>query len=175
MPRGQRASARCRWSTPHRECSAKWPRSRSRPPTPPVGDGIAWVIGDGTLARVDLATGDVRTVDLGATLDGVATDGTHVWVTIPTQNVVIALDVDTLAEAGRVEVAGPGEIIVVDGVVWTSRPGDDLVTAIDAATSALLTDIHTGAGPDRMDVLDGRIWVSNQTDKTVTAADAEVR
>ncbi len=126
--------------------------------TPALFDGTLYVSAqdppgrNAQLVALDATTGAVRwryvTPD-GVRTGTLAVDGARVYTeTGAAQPVVLALDRATGALAWQAPIAGFGSPALVDGVLYESSEGGDIVRAIDAATGTTRWSYVTGAPVD---------------------------
>ena len=92
-------------------------------------DGVAWVAGDPTLWRIELATGDVERVDIGRHFGGPdETSGFNVIATesavlvVPVNGVVVRVDPETLESEQVADLGWNVDHLVSDGAtVWLEQ------------------------------------------------------
>lgn len=134
-----------------------------------------------TVTIVDLGTASaVGTIDLGEHTrpHGIATagDGT-VWVTTEGSRHVLQLDPGArrVVRAVRTGEQVTHQVVVVDTAdrVYTANIGSGTVTAVDAASGAVLAHLPTGAGAEGIAVSpDGaRVYVTNREAGTLSEVD----
>jgi YVTN family beta-propeller protein len=138
-----------------------------------VGGGGVWVTnsGDGTVTRVDPATGDAgRPIRVGERPAGVAIGGGSVWVADSGSGTVSRLDPKTEASRGEIRVgARPSAIRFGFHRVWVANVNDDTVSRIIAATGASdLPPIRVGSHPAGIAISARSVWVANSADGTVS-------
>jgi hypothetical protein len=101
------------------------------------GSGAVWATGidDGSLARVDPATGRVKRIKLGGQAAGVIVSGGSVWVAVYDRRMVIRVDPHTLRVLHTTAVGNsPAYLAAADGLIWVVNQSDGTVTRIDART-----------------------------------------
>jgi YVTN family beta-propeller protein len=138
-----------------------------------VGGGGVWVTnsGDGTVTRIDPATGDAgRPIRVGERPAGVAIGGGSVWVADSGSGTVSRLDPKTEASRGEIRVgARPSAIRFGFHRVWVANVNDDTVSRIIAATGASdLPPIRVGSHPAGIAISARSVWVANSADGTVS-------
>ncbi len=129
---------------------------------------------DGTLTRLDPATGDPvgRPLRLGAGISGVAVGGGSVWVSDPPRGEVLRLDPDSGRVLGRAEVGGrPGPIVFGGGRVWVADERGAGIAAIDSGGRVYRRGIAPHAAPLRLAVGAGGLWASSATTGAVRRID----
>ena len=97
--------------------------------------------GDGTVDRIDPATGDVtkRGIQVGARPDGIAAGPDAVWVANGEDGTVQRIDPATGQPGGPVHVgSGPAGIAVTPGAVWVANSLDLTVSKIDPASGTVI-------------------------------------
>jgi virginiamycin B lyase len=147
-----------------------------------VGFGSLWVPLCGepnALARVDLGT-HVVTVLAGigpaAREGGITASADSVWLVVDAQGSLARIDPATGRIRQTVRVP-PGSYnpLYRDGIVWVTRAEGAELTAVDAASGAVLGSTPTGPNPRFLTAGAGSIWTLNQGDGTLTRVDARTR
>jgi YVTN family beta-propeller protein len=142
-----------------------------------VGEGAAWVANtiDGTVSRIDTATGTWRTSPVGAGLAGVAVGTDAVWATSEATGTVLQIDPRSGAVVQAVGVGnGPTGIAVGAGAVWVTNRLDGTVSRIDPATNSVSATIpDVGLTPTAVAAADGAVWVANSVDGSIARIDSE--
>jgi hypothetical protein len=130
-----------------------------------------WVseFGAGSVALVDPARGVVvRRVLVGDQPEGLATDGSHLWVVLRAQARLAEVDVRTarlrtVARAAGGEprlavyaAAAPGRA----AAVWVNDFGADRLVPVDAATGRVGVPVAACAGPQAMAVGTRTLWTA---------------
>jgi YVTN family beta-propeller protein len=138
-----------------------------------VGGGGVWVTnsGDGTVTRIDPATGNAgRPIRVGERPAGVAIGGGSVWVADSGSSTVSRLDPKTEASRGEIRVGvRPSAIRFGFHRVWVANVNDDTVSRIIAATGASdLPPIRVGSHPAGIAISARSVWVANSADGTVS-------
>jgi DNA-binding beta-propeller fold protein YncE len=164
--------------------AATIPVSQS-PTTVAAGGGVLWVgSGNGTVARIDPATGRVTaTLRPGGQVDGLVLAGGALWVAYADRAVVTRVDPTMASVVGEVQVGRhalggdpstfrlPESIGVGLGAVWVPNSADGTVSRIDPATGAVTATFpvsgrrgvthldHAGVG---VAVAGGAVWVTDE-------------
>ena len=101
------------------------------------GGEAVWETGfdDGSLARVDPATGRIDRVKLGGNAVGVVDSGGSIWVALRDRGAVVRVDPRTLRVLRTTTVgANPAYLAAAGGLIWVANQTDGTVTRIDART-----------------------------------------
>ena len=102
-----------------------------------LGAQIAWVAnaGDGTVDRLDRATGEVvgTPIGVGARPGGIALAAGRVWVANAGDDTVSVIDATTAQPVGDPIPVGdrPTAVVAAGGAVWVANAGDGTVTRIE--------------------------------------------
>jgi YVTN family beta-propeller protein len=140
-----------------------------------VGEGAVWVANtiDGTVSRIELASGDEKTIPVGAGPGGIAVGAGGVWVTSEATGTVLRLDprsgtiVESLGVGNR-----PIGIAVGEGSVWVANQQDGTVSRIDPATNSVSATIpDVGLSPTALAAGLGAVWVADPGDGTIARVD----
>jgi YVTN family beta-propeller protein len=141
------------------------------------GQGAVWVGNtiDGTLSRIDLASGATKIITVGAAPTGIAVGPGAVWVTSEATGTVLRLDPRSGTIVQPVSVGnGPSGIAVAEGAVWVANRVDGTVSRIDPATNSVSATIpDVGAGPTAVAAGGGAVWVANSGDGTIARIDPD--
>jgi YVTN family beta-propeller protein len=141
-----------------------------------VGGAAAWVANtiDGTVSRIDTATGATTTRPLGAGLAGIAFGADALWVTSEATGTVLRIDPRSGTVVQPVGVGnGPAGIAVGAGAVWVANRLDGTVSRIDPATNAVSATIpEVGVSPTAVAADGGTVWVANSGDGSIARIDA---
>jgi YVTN family beta-propeller protein len=126
----------------------------------------------GSVALVDPTTQAVTTrVTVGAQPEGLATDGTHLWVVLQQDRRLAELDAATGAVVRTVQLPADGEPRLAAyapagpgrrATVWVSDYGGDRVVPVDAATGKVGTPVAACAAPQAVAVGGRTLWVACQ-------------
>ena len=129
--------------------------------------------GDGTLTRIDPATGDTTTVEVGEAPDSVIVAFDSVWVTVTDENQVVRLTTDEQPEViDTYDVgAGPEGLAATDRAVWTANSGDGSVSQITVETGEINTVEGVGEQPLGIAIGAGAVWVADPTGGEVVRVD----
>ena len=130
-----------------------------------VGAGAVWAVssGDGTLTRIDPATGDTTTVEVGTAPDSVIVALDSVWVTVTDENQVVRLTTDEQPEVIDVYDVGaaPEGIAATKSAIWTANSGDGSVSQIIVKTGKINTVAGVGQPPLGIAIGAGAVWVAD--------------
>jgi DNA-binding beta-propeller fold protein YncE len=157
------------------QVSARYPVGRI-PAGVATGAGAVWIANaEGTVSRVDPATGRVRTIHVGGSPLGIAVDGDTVWVTDSSTRgeSISAIDattgkVDDPVFVGRT----PTALAVGGGWIWVANSADDTVVRVDAKTHRRAPGvIKVGREPGDLAYGAGGVWVVNESGGSVTRID----
>ena len=132
--------------------------------------GMVWTTGNGngTIGRLDPATGKVTEFKTSSTRTGphtlvITNDGATIWFTMQSTSKIGALDTKSGTIREWQTSGGPyGLALDKAGNVWFCRMGDDKLGKLDAKTG-LLSELDTGRGsmPRRIAMApDGMLWVA---------------
>ena len=139
-------------------------------------DGV-WVsvIGDGTVVRIDPASAQVtRTVRLkpaGSEPEGLAWDGSHLWVVDQAGGRVLELDQDgTVVDSYRTD-DEPRLVAAGDAGIWVANYGG---TSVSRVADGEVRTVHLTScvGPQGIAEVAGRVWVSCTLSGKAVALDA---
>ncbi len=144
-----------------------------------VGFGSIWIplcTAKPSLARVDLISNEVTAISAvgpAAAEGGVTTSPDSVWlITDKSGSLARISPADgTIRQTVKLP-AGSYNPYFSDGVIWTTRVEGAELTAVDAASGAILTAVRTGPKPRFLTAAAGAIWTLNQGDGTLTRIDA---
>jgi DNA-binding beta-propeller fold protein YncE/predicted Ser/Thr protein kinase len=142
-----------------------------------AGERSVWVTsaGDGTLSRIDIATGGVsgRPLRLGRGISGVAVGEGSVWVSSPRTGEILRIDGDSGAVEDRIDVGGrPGAIAFGGDRIWVADETGGGIAAINAIGGRVLKrGIVPHAAPLRLAVGAGGLWVSSASTGAVRRID----
>jgi YVTN family beta-propeller protein len=109
------------------------------------------------------------TIPVGNGPEGVAFDGTNIWVTNFGSDNVTRINPATGAVVATIAV-GDGPVgVAFDGTnIWVTNEGSGNVTRINAATGAVVATIAVGDAPVGVAFDGTNIWVANQISNNVT-------
>jgi tRNA A-37 threonylcarbamoyl transferase component Bud32/streptogramin lyase len=124
-----------------------------------VGGGAAWYINeDGTLTRLDIATGQDQKIAVPK-VAGVALGEGSVWILLTNEPKVIQLDPNRMEPVKEIPVGQDSLSITVGaGSLWVVSRGEGSVWRIDPSSGKTVR-IGIGPGPGEVAVDDGSAWV----------------
>ena len=140
------------------------------------GSGAVWVTGfeDGSLARVDPATGRVDRIRLGGAPFGVVVSGGSIWVALRDRGMVIRVDPRALRVLHTTKVGdNPTGLAAAGGLIFVGNQTDGTVTRIDARTGETV-GLPIRITPDDADLLaiaGGSLWVTSNIHASATRID----
>jgi virginiamycin B lyase len=148
-----------------------------------TGFGALWVplCGDHPgLARIDLTTHKLAGVTaLPAVMAeaGLAAGGDSLWLPLDARGGLLGRVDPKTGRLRQVIVLPSGSFnpAYADGVVWVTSHDTNQVSAVDAATGAVIGAVPTGPEPRFLAAAAGAVWVLNQGDGTVTRIAARAR
>jgi YVTN family beta-propeller protein len=129
-----------------------------------VGAGAVWVIARraNTVTRVDISSGNQRSVFVGETPFGIAYGRGAVWVTNNGDDTVTRIDAGSL-NTGQIPVGrGPKGIAVGAGAIWVANSIDSTLTRIDP--ESLRADgkpIEVALNPYGVDTNGKDVWLTS--------------
>jgi glutamine cyclotransferase len=140
------------------------------------GSGAVWATGfdDGSLARVDPATGRVERIRVGGAAVGVTVSGGCVWVVDRDRRMVIRVDPRTLRVLHTTTVGDePADVVTGGGLVWVVNQSDGTVTRINARTGKTVGEAIRITPDDaaRLAVAGRSLWVTSDKHRTATRID----
>jgi len=145
-----------------------------------TGFGSLWIPLCGktaSLAKVDLKSNRLmRVFNIGpaAAEGGVATSADSVWLVVSKDGSLARIDPDKGAVRQTIALpAGSYNPYYDRGRIWVTRADGAEVTAIDAATGAIVATLPTGPGPRFLSAGAGAIWTLNQGDGSVSRIDPD--
>ena len=132
-----------------------------------------------SLARVDAKNNKVTEVLPIGPVDsegGITASADSIWVVTDKLGTLVRIDPATKQIRQRISVP-PGSYnpLYSDGIVWVSCVESNLLTAVNAASGAILAQIPVGPHPRFLTVGEGSIWTLNQGDGTVSRVDAHMK
>src|SRR5882757_4130636 len=147
-----------------------------------VGFGSVWIPLCGkpsTLAKVDAEHNVVSAVfqtGPAAGEGGITTSTDSVWLVTDKEGSLARIDPNTGAIRQVIRVpAGSYNPRFHAGRVWVTRADGAEITAVDAASGAVLGTTGTGPGPRFLTAGAGSIWTFNQGDGSLTRIDVHSR
>lgn len=147
------------------EVTERYPIGRD-PLTPLVADGAVWVpiLRGNEILRLDVATGDQSTIEIGDIPGWVTAGAESIWVACERSHRVARFSASDGQELARVDVGSPTRGVAVGGgSAWAATEAG--VTEITTTTNAVrreirLVDPARDMGPIGIAYLDGVVWVS---------------
>ena len=137
------------------------------------GGGWVWTSSaiDGTVSRVDPASGGVQTFPVGASPGAMAFGAGSLWVAVGEDRSIVRVNPQAAKVVGRV-VAGNGLAGVAygAGAVWAAASIDGALVRVDAATGARRR-IPVGPAPGPVAYGAGSVWVGITGAGTVARVD----
>jgi predicted Ser/Thr protein kinase len=129
-----------------------------------VGAGAVWVIARraNTVTRVDISSGNQRSIFVGENPFGIAYGRGAVWVTNNGDDTVTRIDSGSL-NTGQIGVGrGPKGIAVGAGAIWVVNSIASTLTRIDPETQRPAPrDIDVAMNPYGVDTFDKDVWVTS--------------
>lgn len=113
----------------------------------------------------------IRTVSTGNNPNGVAFDGTNVWVANYGSNTVTKINASTGAVIGTYGVGVNPRGVAYDGFrIWVANSGSNTVTQIVPATGVVALTCSVGSTPYFLafNPFDGNVYIPNRNSNTVT-------
>lgn len=122
---------------------------------------------NGWITKINAANQTTTNIvlDTNVVARGLAFDGTHMWASLSSNNVIkIRASDNTIV--GTYPVGSGPEDVVFDGVnIWVANTSDNTVTKLRASTGALVGTYSSGGiFPKSMSFDGANIWVANQND-----------
>ncbi len=135
-----------------------------------VGGGAVWIIARraNTVTRLDISSGNQRSIFVGEKPFGIAYGRGAVWVTNNGDDTVTRIDSGSL-NTGQIPVGrGPKGIAVGAGAVWVANSIASTVTRIDPDTNRPSgPPISVALNPYGVDTLGNDVWVTSPSDHKV--------
>ena len=142
-----------------------------------IGDDAAWVTdSQGTAVdRIDLASEDVQSIDVGGEPVGVDVNTTGVWVVTQTDGgSVVLIDPSTSTPVTRLRVGDVARVpAATDARVWVTNNAEDTVSLIDVASRTVQTAVAVPAGPRGVVAADDGVWVASTDEGVVSRLDPD--
>ena len=127
---------------------------------------------DGSVSRIDPATGSVKTIAVGAAGRGIAVGGGAVWISDSAQNRLLRLDPKSDEVTQTIGVgSGPSAVAFGEGGVWVANTLDGTVSRVDPVTNQVRATVPVGASPGAIAVAGGAVWVANEAGRTLVRLD----
>ena len=135
--------------------------------------GAMWAIGaDGLLARIDPATKDVTTFDVGVVGGDIAASDTALWITAYDDGALVRFD--PAARSVSATITGLGGLFGVAvgfGSVWVVNKTGHQVLRLDPTSGAVVARIPAERNPDFVTVGAGSVWVTRESPRAVLRID----
>jgi len=137
------------------------------------GFGSIWAVGaDGRLARIDPATNDVTTFDVGVVGGALATGEGAVWITSYDDGSLVRFDPTTRAVSSTTTgLGGLFGVAIGFGSVWVVNKTGHEVLRIDPTRATVTARIPAERSPDWVTVGAGSVWVTRETPRAVLRID----
>lgn len=140
------------------------------------GSEAVWETGfdDGSLARVDPATGRVDRIKVGGAAVGVVVSGGSVWVALRDRRMVIRVDPRTLRVLHTTTVGDdPAYLAAAGGLIWVVNQTDGTVTRIDDRTGKTvgLPIQITADDASNLTTAGRSVWVASDLHASATRID----
>ena len=132
-------------------------------PAGPVGPAGPLSSRCGATLRWDLTACKSTTVTVGNSPDGVAFDGSNIWVTNFGPGNVSKINPVTNTVTATVTVGiNPLGVAFDGGNIWVTNSGSDSVSKINPVTNTVTATIAVGTYPQRVAFDGSNIWVANE-------------
>ena len=105
---------------------------------------VAGALGACAIGASPASAGVVNTIPVGSTPYSVSADGTHVWVTHPSENELTEIDASTATVIDTIPIEDPTGVSSDGTHVWVAGDKEDGVTEIEASTGAVIRTIPIG-------------------------------
>jgi pimeloyl-ACP methyl ester carboxylesterase/streptogramin lyase len=140
-----------------------------------VGGESVWAtdLDHRALLRIDPASQQVKSIDVGGVPTGVAFGRGSVWVTVDGGGKDEVLRIDPKSEGvKRIQLkARPNSVAVGDEGVWVTEGDDHAIVAIDPAKNLAGRTVRVGFDPVRMAMGGGAVWTADHEGRTVSRVD----
>jgi YVTN family beta-propeller protein len=139
-----------------------------------VGFGSVWFVsGNSNVVRLNPDSSRIEaTLFSGGFPEGVAVDGTSVWVANRGSNDVWRFSPETNQRVDVISVSPqPTAIATGGGAVWVADTGFDAVTRVDPLSGSTVTILGVGGHPSAIAFGGGSVWVASRDDGTVSRID----
>jgi hypothetical protein len=153
------AAGRSRGALPPRSFAVRAPQAVA------IGAGALWIAGrDGTLTRIDPASGARSRVAVGPRPDGVAVAFGSVWVSLAGADRVVRVNAGERPKVLRSVKVGsrPGGLAASSHAVWVANAGDGTLSQILPSTGAVRTVPAVGREPFALAIGAGAVWVADR-------------
>lgn len=137
------------------------------------GFGAIWAVGaDGRLARIDPATNDVSSFDIGVVGSALATGDGAVWIASYDDGAVVRFDPTTrTVSTTTTGLGGLFGVAVGSGSVWVVNKTGHEVLRLDPTKATVTARIPAERSPDWVTVGAGSVWVTRETPRAVLRID----
>jgi len=140
-----------------------------------LGAGAVWVAAsrDGTLTRIDPASGDTTSVDVGENPDSVLVAFGSVWVSVTGTGKVVRLSADPQPEVlESFDVGSRPEGLAASGrAIWVANSGDGTLSQIVESTGSVRTVEGVAGEPVGLAIGAGAVWVADASGTSVARVD----
>jgi DNA-binding beta-propeller fold protein YncE len=133
--------------------------------------------GKSALTVINLDSGDVKSVPLGAACNGVSTDpaGKKLYAA-GSGNTLVQIDMNTWSKTASLDLGGPGDSVVYDsknGVVYVDNDDGTKLWVVDPATMKITSSIAIKEAPEVMalDTRRGKIFQNIKSTNTLQVID----
>jgi virginiamycin B lyase len=138
-----------------------------------IGAKSLWVpnCGDGTLARVDLKTGQVsKTIKTGVadSEGGIAYESGSVWLVTDPHSTLSRINAETNEVSAKIQLPeGCASVASGFGAVWVSCPKQNTIIRVNPKSNQVESTITVGAQPRFLSAGEGAVWALTQGDGKV--------
>ena len=139
-----------------------------------TGAGSVWSANgrDGTVSRIDRASGAVTTIPVGGEPTALAFGGGSMWVANGETGRVDQVNSDTNRRVASLRAGNaPRGVAVTSDAVWVSSAVDGQVRRLDLTRSGQARSIDVAGGPAAITAGEGAVWVASEEDGIVTKLD----
>jgi YVTN family beta-propeller protein len=136
-----------------------------------AGAGSVWVSNgpDGTVSRIEPATYDVHTIDVGGRPAGLAFGAGSVWVASSEDRAVAQVDPKSARVVQTIQVGNaPRAVAVGFGAVWVANSTDGTVSRIDLERGVEAEVVSVGGTPVALATSEDAVWVASETSGVVS-------
>ena len=121
------------------------------------------------LIRWDTCNRTTATVTVGANPEGVAFDGTSIWVTNPGSGTVSKINPTTNTVTATVTVGSSPSGVAFDGTsIWVTNRISGTVSKINPTTNTVTATVTVGSSPSDVAFDGANVWVTNAGSGTVS-------
>jgi YVTN family beta-propeller protein len=136
-----------------------------------AGAGSVWVSNgpEGTVSRIEPATYDVHTIDVGGRPAGIAYGAGSLWVASSEDRAVAQVDPKSARVVQTIQVGnGPRAVAVGFGAVWVANSTDGTVSWIDLERGVEGGVVSVGGTPVALAASEDAVWVASETSGVVS-------